>query len=291
MSYPILGISGPAGAGKDAVAAAVAKAIPTVNIALADVMKRMAAHLFGFTEDQLWGPSSARNAIDPKWTPERIASMPPWDWADLRLVSDEQQAPIRAMLQKLFPVCRADEDESVFVAFTNWYNCLRTTMRARAWLAPRLVLQTLGTEFGRAVDANVWVDYTLRQAQELLSSPTKTYDRTKGVVERPAHLQNPTSLVTVSDVRFRNEVLAIRALGGHVWRVQAPEADAEAAEATARAGAGAQHASEAEMAGIPGWWFSASLLNDKSQGLAVLQDRVARMVDDEFLRGPQGYST
>jgi len=62
----IVAISGVAGSGKDSAADALV-AIGFERMALADPMKRFAREVYGFTDDQLWGPSSSRNAIDPRW--------------------------------------------------------------------------------------------------------------------------------------------------------------------------------------------------------------------------------
>jgi len=73
------------------------------------------------------------------------------------------------------------------------------------WLGktPRELLQTLGTEWGRAfVGPDVWVTIARRRIEEL--GPT------------------PLEPVVVADVRFDNEAAAIREMGGQVWRVERP---------------------------------------------------------------------
>ena len=109
-------------------------------------------------------------------------------------------------------------------------------------LTARKALQTLGTEFGRACYENVWVDYAIRTATFLLSGEEKTslppmrpsYDAERGASWRVAHhdgLRSDGSRryrpdhpqgVCISDVRFPNEVAAIRAAGGRIWRVVRP---------------------------------------------------------------------
>lgn len=67
---------------------------------------------------------------------------------------------------------------------------------------PRQMMQLLGTEWGRdMVHSEIWVTLWRRQAEGLISR------------------NHP---VVADDVRFPNEVEAIRALGGEVWRVLRP---------------------------------------------------------------------
>lgn len=67
MNTRLIVLSGAAGAGKDSVA----KELVTVHgweaYSLAGPMKRFAADMFGFTEEQLYGPSRSRNEPDPRW--------------------------------------------------------------------------------------------------------------------------------------------------------------------------------------------------------------------------------
>jgi hypothetical protein len=59
----IIGFAGQAGAGKNEAALGVG---PAIEIAFADEVKRIAMRLFGFSEHVLWGPSYARQAVDPR---------------------------------------------------------------------------------------------------------------------------------------------------------------------------------------------------------------------------------
>jgi hypothetical protein len=64
--------------------------------------------------------------------------------------------------------------------------------------SPRAAMQTLGTEWGRSLHPDFWVNIWTRRAKEVLA---KGY----GVV--------------VDDCRFENEAAAVRALGGYVVEV------------------------------------------------------------------------
>lgn len=86
-------------------------------------------------------------------------------------------------------------------------------------LTPRYALQTLGTDWGRACDPDVWVRLGIRRAQAWLAS-------NEGVA-------------VFADCRFVNEARAIREAGGQVWRVER--------EASGLAGAAGLHLSEMEQ--------------------------------------------
>lgn len=63
-------------------------------------------------------------------------------------------------------------------------------------LSPRRLAQWLGTEAGRAIDPDIWVNYLFRTHERMLRSPG--------------------ARVVISDVRFDNEATAIRGIGGRV---------------------------------------------------------------------------
>ncbi len=93
-------------------------------------------------------------------------------------------------------------------------------------LTARHALQTLGTEWGRAMHPDVWVRMAIREARD--------HRRT-----------------VVPDVRFQNELDAIRDAGGRMLRVERPGM-------VALTGAAAAHASEAgALTGV-----SCTIVND-----------------------------
>lgn len=64
-------------------------------------------------------------------------------------------------------------------------------------LTVRFALQTLGTEWGRNCDPEVWAKAGILKAQSL-----------------------GLSFIVITDVRFVNEAKLIRAVGGEVWRIR-----------------------------------------------------------------------
>ncbi len=60
----IIGLSGVAGSGKDTVGKFLVQDCCFESMALADPMKRFCKEMFGWDDERLYGPSSARNAPD-----------------------------------------------------------------------------------------------------------------------------------------------------------------------------------------------------------------------------------
>ncbi len=82
------------------------------------------------------------------------------------------------------------------------------------YLTPRLALQTLGTEWGRAMYENVWVDHAIRSAKKVLEGEWN-YTQREGLTGHAKFTG-----VVIPDVRFINEVEAIVTAGGIVVRIK-----------------------------------------------------------------------
>lgn len=182
MAQHIIGISGTMGVGKDTSADVLVSKFGFVKVSLADEMKRICKRVFGFSDEQLWGPSEKRNQPDE------------------RFLRPSQ--------------------------FQNWL----ARENQPKHLTPRFALQTLGTEWGRRCYESVWVDDTLRTVTEVLAGHPYTPSHGLGSAwikkeERPAG-------VVIPDVRFGNEVAAINAAGGRVWKLVRPDADASSTHAS-----------------------------------------------------------
>jgi hypothetical protein len=99
----------------------------------------------------------------------------------------------------------------------------RRYQRVPGYLTPRYALQRLGTEWGRDCYEEVWVDYALRVAAKLLGPAMADgrryrYHPTLGLVVRGDMDPLPSGVV-IPDVRFPNEVVAIRETArGRIWK-------------------------------------------------------------------------
>ncbi len=189
----IIGVSGKAGTGKDTFADALAD-LGFVKISQADPMKRFCREVLGFTDEELWGPSSARNRPC-----ERLGG-----------------------------------------------------------LSARHALQTLGTEWGRVhCHDTMWIDHALTVARRLLFPLLEGDAPWKYTPQRGLYLgeeyEAPARGVVIPDVRFQNELDAIKAAGGRVVRLRRDGAGLQ--------GASAMHASELEQDAIPDSAFDVMLEN------------------------------
>ena len=118
----------------------------------------------------------------------------------------------------------------------------------------RRAQQLLGTEWGRALSPPLWIDAWKRIVEDRVGK---------------ASADGETILIVADDVRFPNEVAAIRALGGIVVRVARPGAGL--------AGAAGAHTSETTDLGDP----DQTIVNDGGlEWLATQADALASNVMD-----------
>jgi hypothetical protein len=268
MSTPIIGIAGEAGSGKDTVAGFIQKYTQnSVCIAQADSMKRFAKKAFGFTEEQLWGPSEYRNAPDLRFDDRQT-------WA---LAEEALKANGDVFMEDIFGY-RVPPGSFAANRLLGWFNRLfrehfSSDKTKHRTLTPRTVLQTLGTEWGRAVDPAMWSRYTIKLAKAALNGGC-TYNRTYGLASNT--LGGIPDFVLITDVRFPNEIINLSAEGGRCLLVVNPTA-LEARAAVDNAGVPG-HSSEAYLKKIPYHWYTDIIVNDKSQGLLYLESQVRNYV-------------
>lgn len=221
MEKLILGLCGHAGTGKDTAADYICEQYGFVKLGWADELKRFCRRIFGFRTDQLWGPSELRGVPD-----ERFRTAAAWDevFTEIGTFGPE-------WAKSLVPSVRAG---AAVIALCKWVSDLRfkygpcgeLTNRGYFIFSPRIALQTLGTEWGRAVEPDMWVRKAIRDAQ-LLIRPDKVwgcgenrywYDAKHRGVSKTLKDYHYAGVV-ISDCRFTNEVMAISEAGGQVVRL------------------------------------------------------------------------
>ncbi len=237
----LIGISGLAGSGKDTSADHLVKNHNFVKVSFADPLKRVARDIYDFSDQQLWGPSSERNKPDKRYLREDHERH---DWQPAS--ADTSWSCVR---------CGIRGEDS------------KDSPRCLVYLTPRFALQSLGTEWGRGCYLNTWVDYALRVAAQI-DSKRYGYMTTKGLYQLHNY-GNPVSGTAIPDVRFANEIQAIRAARGKLIRVRRPLAGL--------AGSAGLHASETEQESIPDSDFDVIVINDSS--LENLYERIDRLVE------------
>jgi hypothetical protein len=231
---PIILIAGRAGSGKDTVGNYLKLHYNAGGVALADPMKRLAAELFGFDEVQLWGPSECRNAEVPI--------------SNITLPSIEG---IMATCKRFVTEMGIEDKDPNGYKLLDWYTSQYKVLERNSKISPRVVLQTLGTEWGRAVDPDMWVRHALRVSTKLLSGG-QSYHRLTGITSDRA---TNYDYVVITDGRFRNEVVGVNLVNGVTFHVTRP---GQTAGNVGIAG----HQSEKELDGIPAHFYTDPIVNN-----------------------------
>jgi len=219
MDYPIVMFVGKLGSGKDTAAEMMRNRVKnSASVTLAAPMKEFAKKVFGFTHEQMYGGSALREQ-------EFVVSDD--------LVDRSYESNRNSFLDSLFT------SGSEGTALDYWFG----RIMEKGPRTGRHILQTLGTEFGRTQDQDVWIRAGINSA-------------TKALMEG-------AGLVTFTDGRFRNELLAVKRVGGMIVSVIDPDDRTVAV-----------HASEKEQESIPEFWYDYRLVNRKGMGLLNLKHLV-----------------
>lgn len=270
MTFTKLGLLGPAGSGKDLLADFLDEHNGFRKISFADPIKRFAKKTFGFTEDQLWGPSKLRNQtidISLEWWMNAVGNMG------------------SAFDEILNHVLQESYRSSGFIKLMEWFSELRRTYPEQ--ISARLVLQTLGTEWGRSVEPLLWARYAHQQAEKF-KQPNVVYNKTEYDIsplpERylPENTNmRPCNGVVIPDHRFINEVALTQELGGYVIRLRRL-----ALENTSVGIAG--HRSEAEQNALFDDAFDLVLEIDEFKDLEELRVQFGRIVQEKLWTNGKG---
>lgn len=212
----LVGISGFAGSGKDTIANYLVERYSYQKTSLADPIKRACREIFGFSDDTLWGPSHMREALDTRYP---FSGRSPADGFQMHEIALSEY---------------------------EWWIDPRSGQKYPKYLSARICLQTLGTEFGRRLDSDLWIKSCLRYIGD-----------------------SGTSRWAIPDVRFRNEMDHIRSAGGVLIRV-------------CREGQRSLHQSEQEMADIPDTHFDFVIQNFGS--LSSLHEKVDSVMSAIYTR-------
>lgn len=260
----IIGVTGQAGAGKDEVAGRLVQKHGFVQLSLADPMKRFGLNVFGFDVIQLWGPSSARNHFDPGFNEcsIRVSQVefepgcsiakvrrhcdPGWGDAAMRL-ADYGEEFVNGLLEE--PAARVEALNMLYF----WFASLGHHYNQ---LSPRIMLQSLGTAWGReVVSEDLWINHLVDTAERVLQG--EVYEREVGFLN--AERTPPPVGIVCSDVRFANELNAVKDAGGRIIRVTRESADKKSKKLGI-----AGHASEAEQKTFTDDMFDSILKNEST---------------------------
>lgn len=259
----IVGITGQAGTGKDEIAKRLVTCHDFKQLALADPIKRFGMYVFGFDALQLWGPSSARNTFDPRYNQCDIRSkgvnfVPGCSLSSVTRACDPGWGDAAVNLTQFAPgwvgelVKGKKERKKALEDLYFWFGSLG---HHYAELSPRIMLQHLGTEWGReCVDPDIWINSLISTTDQILKG--YKYDRETGF---SGERVPPPRGVVVSDVRFANELKCIKKADGRIVKVTR-----KAAAQKAKKLGISNHASETEQEGFKDDQFDAVLANEGS---------------------------
>ncbi len=228
----LVGLTGLAGSGKSEVARVLSERAGFTRVAFADPIKRLAMQLFGFSEEQLWGPSEARNRPDPRHV-RGTAYMHDWTCTE--------GVPAKRCL-----TCDKRPEDLPSSALSG---------PCRVCLTPRHALQTLGQSL-RQCQSDYWVRKARLTTDILLRNPESAfYTPQEGLtlLYDPPPRGAPHRGVVLEDVRHDDEAQMVVEMGGEVWRVERPGAGLKGPEAG--------HVSEQ---GLSSWVQVRVLHNDQS---------------------------
>lgn len=184
----LIGLTGPAGAGKDTVAQMIENAIPgrVFRYALASPIKDFLIEVFQIQKENLYGPSKKREEVqridlkeasDRLWT-RGISHLASWGY--------DNAANRNHLFDWLAEIAKRRGENEL-----------------KANVTPRYLAQTLGTDFGRKIDPAIWLNIAVAKLREA-----------------------PEPVKIISDVRFNNEAALVRdaaaiipMMRGRVWEI------------------------------------------------------------------------
>lgn len=187
-------LSGEAGVGKDSIADLLCVHHGFQKFSLSTKMKRFAKDVFGFTEEQLTGPSHMRNKPDPRWA-------------------------------RPCPRCKGTGSDCSVFPIEGCHNCEGDGRINDN--SPRRVLQLLGTEWGRdLIHPDIW---TLSNREELDDLMCRNATR---VVVTDARFTNDRNNLHEWYSAHRVHVCSTvqNALANSEWRSHASENDGPTSE-------------------------------------------------------------
>ena len=247
------GNKGSAGAGKDTVADIIVQHYRGVRVGLADPMKRFAREIYGFTYEQLWGPTDARNAPDKRYPREHT-------WVG-------SESPSVGLLE-----------EPLVCACCGWVLDPTTTEDAapQCYLTPRYALQTLGTEWGRDNYEFTWILPMLKVTEALSRNGDARYTEERGLhLCHPSHTGEVSpNFVAVSDIRFPATLPFLKERGAINIRVK---------RNVKTLSGGSQHRSELALLETPDSAFDYVIHNYGT--LADLAETVKTLVKGTHVKG------
>ena len=257
VTFDVLGFMGRSQSGKDLSGQYLADKYNFVRIGLADVLKRFTHAVFPLFDrtTHLWGASHFRNeAVAVDWQESRSLLVNSLDgWVNSLALSIQEKASYRNIVRSWFEACKEHAES-----------------RLDGKLSARVALQLLGTEYGRSFKDGIWVDYFFEIAEAVKKGASyHPYYGTAGGGVR-------SNGIIITDLRFINELAAVKQRGGHVIRLIRLSQEGQQSGAD-QAGL-PQHQSELELQSIPFEEFNVVLRME--EGEEFVTERLDKMMKE-----------
>lgn len=194
----LIGFAGRNGSGKDTAAEHLSASWN--SIAYGDGLKRFIHQLFGTPIELLWGTLEVKNTYGLSMSPEQ------WDQWEVSI--GRNQEAITSLFEGL--KCSHDPVELLLETF----HALRAAHFGGQPVTIRKLMQVIGTDWGRKVNADVWVRL-LKISFAGIESGEFTYGKYVGLIEERSD-DIPNGYI-VTDIKYINELRAVQELGGKVF--------------------------------------------------------------------------
>lgn len=296
MKHFMIGISGFSGSGKDTVAAELIDKFQAIRIGLADPAKRHMADLYGFTRNQLFGPSSERNAGDLRYPKYHKLDLIKCNVDTIGTTfidsADSHHVPHSLDKSKTYYSFSSVDWDRIKSTSNLLHKVLYETVNGgkriyyieigdpRFWLSPRETLQKY-CELMNDMYLDTWIRKSIETQLEVANNyPNYTYDEMEGIVHKNDSMKRPDFLITCSpDFRHWHEIKLLRSSAREnttviLIRVKRPSIPKPPY----------QHRSEIEQTSIPDSEFNFVLDNCESiECLNVKTEKVMRTILDSGL--------
>jgi hypothetical protein len=259
---PIIILCGQAGSGKDTVGARISSHYNGFCVGQADPIKRMAQSLFGFTDEQLWGPSDSRNAVDHRSLCGHDGSLSPLlNEVGRKIVGGGGVGSGEYWVNQFF---KPELQQAAMSALHFWFvDLIRST--ETSGVSPRIVLQSLGTDWGRRIDPEVWIEMAIETCSMVLGGEY-TYSKKTGLTRGSSSY----NAALITDGRFRNEITKVRGLGGISVKIDRPTRPS--------IGVASLHISETGLDDLPIHLYDYVVLNNS--GLESLNNKADYLIQE-----------
>jgi len=189
--------------GKDTVAQILQEQYDHVVVGLADALKRDTAWLFDLDDRAFWGTFEEKAAPLPapigEGTIQTLCTSVThfWKWSTLALDRFDARVPHPVLVHQL----------------------QAALLPVSPITTPRVLLQRMGTEFGRALWEDVWVEAVVEAQKKIAEG--YVYFRRDGVLTK-VRTRVPPAPIVVPDVRFLSEArYAVEKLSAPVFWIDA----------------------------------------------------------------------